>query len=87
MNIKYICADCGIKAVKFCGVKARDQESTFHNGKCEVCEKETGVTNTRNYSHLYVNKYVEHLDKIAEEGIEVMNGSHNSNINEELENE
>ncbi len=86
MNIKYICFDCGIQAVKFNKAKFNDSVVTCHHNDCELCgDKNVSVCHVRNYGRHNVAEYVKHLKLVTNETIRIMNGSHNSNINEELE--
>jgi rRNA maturation protein Nop10 len=44
---QWICRECGVKyGHRECGV------ATWHRDKCDVCGKETMVTEPRDYGHL-----------------------------------
>jgi len=47
----WICHECGMKH----GNGKRSPISCWHNGKCDICKRETAVTEPRDYGHMKAN--------------------------------
>lgn len=47
----WICHDCGVEH----GNGRKDGVSCWHQGKCEICKRDTSVTEPRDYGHLKEN--------------------------------
>lgn len=47
----WICHSCGVKH----GNGKQSSISCWHNGKCDICKRETAVTEPRDYGHMKEN--------------------------------
>lgn len=47
-DIYWVCYDCGSKY----GQRNQQTVSTYHNGKCDICLKQTTVTQPRDFGYI-----------------------------------